>query len=135
MGGIGRLLFERHAYDLPTLVGRDLGLASRPGGILLNAGQAKGGIAFAPAGHFETADAQLRGDLEVLQSIGSQQNNADTLSQAHRNSLPSAQADKLFALLISKFNDGGGSHSVTRYTPSSYVTRLMADHTSGALQR
>jgi hypothetical protein len=31
--------------------------------------------------------------------------------------------------LISKFNDGGGSHSVTRYTPSSYVTRLMAVHT------
>jgi hypothetical protein len=41
-----------------------------------------------------------------------------------------AQADKFFALLIPKFNDGRCSHRDPLYVALSYVATFMADYTS-----
>jgi hypothetical protein len=41
-----------------------------------------------------------------------------------------AQADKFFALLIPKFNDGRCSHRDPPYVALSYVATFMADYTS-----
>jgi hypothetical protein len=84
-------------------------------------------VALAPATRRDPVDAQLLGDLQVLQALRGQQNNARTLGQSNAGRLRMRQPDQLSLLLLTQLDRRGNSHFLA-------PTLSVVDHWSRVVQ-